>query len=318
MLASLMRFWHEREQRRALAASGMRRDSTVSLDDGLEDWKPSVYWVMVALLTGTLTVALIASGVYSSLEDWTFTESIYFCFVAFSTIGFGDFVPNQKSDYPNPLAYRVANFFFIVFGCCCIYSLFNVTSIVIKQFLNWIIKQLDCQCRCGRSKKRSPIFTQVTRMRRNAITPNHLRSIRTGGGPGSGSGGVGPSSKSTSEQVSCSSCTVSGSGLPSVGGGGQRKSIVTVRTSSADIQSDLDSNYDSDGEKDFTMRDLLKSNKVSLAILQKELYESAQRSRYRSPPILLPSRIHEESDDFKRGAVGPLAIVRKTLGDDET
>ena len=84
--------------------------------------------------------------------------------------------------------------------------------------------------------------------------------------------------------------------------------------------SDADSTYDSDSERRnsnemICMKDVLKTNKVSLAILQKELYESAQRSRnYRSPAILLPSK--ENNNDFNTGNVGPLAIVSKQLGED--
>ncbi|RWS22907.1 potassium channel subfamily K member 12-like protein [Leptotrombidium deliense] len=272
LLAVIMRFYHEREVRKSSGAQ--RRDSTASLDDGLDEWKPSVYWVMLCLLIGTIIIGISASLLYCHMENWSYSESIYFCFVAFSTIGFGDYVPSQREHYDDLVVYRFANFVCIVTGCCCIYSLFNVTSIVIKQFLNWLIKKLDCKCNCFK-KKQSPVFTQVARTRRNALTPNHVKSY------------------SQNSQKS-----------------------VNVRASIAETQSDPDSMYDSDGEKEICMRDLLKSNKVSLAILQKELYESAQRGKYRSPAILLPSRV-EEKDDFKKGAVGPLAIVNKALGEDE-
>lgn len=41
--------------------------------------------------------------------------------------------------------YRFANFLFLLTGCCCTYSLLNVTSIVIKQGLNCIIQKVECR-----------------------------------------------------------------------------------------------------------------------------------------------------------------------------
>ncbi|CAG2179984.1 unnamed protein product, partial [Oppiella nova] len=230
------------------------------------NWKPSVYWVMTVLATFTTLIGISASAVYSMVEDWDYLDCIYFCFVAFSTIGFGDLVTNQKDpighDSYHSLVYRIANFVFIALGCCCIYSLFNVTSI--------------CRCRRGH---RTPVMTQVTRSRRNALTPNHLRNY----------------SNATHKTV-------------------------TVKASIAD-SSDADSTYDSDSERRnsnemICMKDVIKTNAVSLAILQKELYECAQRERsYRSPAILLPSKAND--NDFNVGTVGPLAIVSKKLGEDD-
>jgi hypothetical protein len=276
-----MRLYHEREMRKNndISVSSKRRESSASLDDRLDmDWKPSVYWVMLVLAIFTVIIAVSASAVYSYMEKWNYFDCIYFCFVTFSTIGFGDFVTSQQNSYNNMEFYRLANFLFIAFGCCCIYSLFNVTSIVIKQCLNWLIKKLDFKCRCFR-KNKSPVHTQVTRSRRNAITPNHLKNCAN------------------------------------------NHRTVTVKTSIADASSDADSTYDSDAERRnsnemICMKDMLRCNKVSLALLQKELYESAQKARnYRSPAILLPSK--SSNDDFKSGNVGPLAIATKKLGDDE-
>lgn len=186
------------------------------------------------------------------MEDWSYFESIYFCFVAFATIGFGDYVVSQQSEYDLVHLYRFGNFCFLVVGCCCIYSLFNVTSIVIKQFLNWLIKKLDCRC-FYKPKPARPA-------RRNAITPNHFQK--------------------------------------------------QANKMNAPDLTDVDSNYDSEsgsrrgsGEM-INMREFLQANKISLAMMQKQLYETAQRGAMRES-----GGIH--------GPVGPLAILNKKLGQDE-
>lgn len=35
----------------------------------------------------------IPSGIFYATEDWTYGQSIYYCFVTLTTVGFGDFVP---------------------------------------------------------------------------------------------------------------------------------------------------------------------------------------------------------------------------------
>ncbi|ESP03097.1 hypothetical protein LOTGIDRAFT_111197 [Lottia gigantea] len=251
-LAYILRAIHIRDlKRKGLITENKKekgRRSSQTSDDELDAWKPSVYWVMLILLLGALVVALCASAMYQPVEDWTYFEAIYFCFVTFATIGFGDLVVSQKESYPNVHLYRFANFIFIVIGCCCIYSLFNVTSIVIKQVLNWILRRLECRCRV-----RVP-----NPGRRNAITPGHLTK-----------GGKPPS--------------------------------VTV----TDVDGDSDSEYRRNSGEMISMKDFLQANKISLAMMQKELYETSQRGHS-----------HKRQNGLQ-GGVGPMAILNRKLGQDD-
>ncbi|XP_021429387.1 potassium channel subfamily K member 13a isoform X1 [Oncorhynchus mykiss] len=142
--------------------------------DSLAGWKPSVYYVMLILCVAAVVISCCASAMYSAVEGWGYLDSLYFCFVAFSTIGFGDMVSSQRVTYEgNQTAYRLGNFLFILMGVCCIYSLFNVISIVIKQqTLNWLLRKLDifsyrgcCHCCPAGIAKRLP-------PRRNAVMPS--------------------------------------------------------------------------------------------------------------------------------------------------
>nr|XP_021336359.1 potassium channel subfamily K member 12 [Danio rerio] len=188
----------------------------------LPGWKPSVYHVMLILGLSAIVISCCASAMYTPVEGWAYVDSLYFCFVTFSTIGFGDLVSSQNAAYDYQGLYRLANCLFILAGVCCIYSLFNVISIVIKQVLNWMLGKMSCLC-CQRCNKANAFLG-----RRNAIRPgSRLRRGRFGQTPDSD----GP----------CDSDTE-----------GRRLS----------------------GEM-ISMRDLTGSNKISLAIMQKQLSESA-------------------------------------------
>ena len=255
-LAYVLRAIHERDLKRKGLINGSRdstgrRSSQTSEEDNSDtwkdNWKPSVYWVMLILLLGAIVVACCASAMYYPVEQWNYFDAIYFCFVTFATIGFGDFVVSQRDSYENVHWYRFGNFIFIVLGCCCIYSLFNVTSIVIKQFLNFLIKKLNCKCR---RKK-------VSKTRRNAITPGHL----------------------------------------------QRQAKVP-KANSVSVEPDSDSDGRRNSDEMISMRDFLNANKISIAMMQKQLWETSQRGAMAN------------GSGFQ-GPVGPLAILNRKLGQEE-
>ena len=249
-LAYILRSIHECDlQRKGLGHHRNGRRNSIGSDDDLDSWKPSVYWVMLILIIGAVIIACSASAMYHPVEQWTYFEAIYFCFVAFATIGFGDYVVSQNEEYDNVHLYRFGNFVFLVIGCCFTYSLFNVISIVIKQVLNWLIKKLDCQC----------CYKPPPRTRRNAITPNLLQKSR------------GPPAPDLS------------------------------------IDSDSDSGSRRGSNEMISMKDFLQNNKISLAMMQKQLYETAQRGM----------RANHDSGGFQ-GGVGPLAILNKKLGQDDS
>lgn len=111
--------------------------------DGTKPKKPSVYQVSLILLVVVMLVACAAASLYSVMEGWTFLESLYFCFVAFSTVGFGDLVSGQRAQHGETRAYQVANCLLMLLGVCCTYSLFNSIAVIIKQGLSWLLVILE-------------------------------------------------------------------------------------------------------------------------------------------------------------------------------
>ncbi|XP_014234158.1 potassium channel subfamily K member 13-like [Trichogramma pretiosum] len=217
-------------------------------DAGLDHWKPSVYWVMLYLSLTSCAVACCAAALYATLEGWTYLEALYFCFVSFATIGFGDYVSTQRPDYPYVHLYRFANFLFLVVGCCCIYSLLNVTSIVIKQGLNYVIRKLSCQNRFMAAphlpRRRSTISAIYYANKRRPAKMISRDLIR-------------PSMDDQSYCPNDNNNNNNNNGMP--------------RRMSGEL---------------ISMKEFLSSNKVSLAVMQKQLYETAQMQYLPSPPAL--------------------------------
>ena len=65
-----------------------------------EDWeevditKPIPIWICLLLIFGIL---FGGAFMFIQRQKWDFLNSIYFCFITLSTIGFGDFVPKNKA-----------------------------------------------------------------------------------------------------------------------------------------------------------------------------------------------------------------------------
>lgn len=145
------RLWNSR-QRTATSHLTTQLSGTASRQQG---WKPSVYHVALILLAVCFLVTCAASGLYSAVEGWSYLESMYFCFVTFSTIGFGDMVSGQRERYETSWFYQILNMLVLFLGVCCTYSLLNLVAIMMKAMLNWILGNvlcLNCWSRTGLNK----------------------------------------------------------------------------------------------------------------------------------------------------------------------
>ncbi|XP_070150641.1 potassium channel subfamily K member 13-like [Polyergus mexicanus] len=267
-LAWILRSWHIRRLRRRLRKTTLacRRVSKSTntpkrsslpdiLDDDdhvdLDQWKPSVYGVMLYLSAVSCMIACCAAALYASLEGWDYFDALYFAFISFTTIGFGDFVSTQKPNYPHVHWYRFANFIFLVVGCCCIYSLLNVTSIVIKQGLNYVIHKVQY----GNRDMAAPYLPR----RQSSVSTIYYSKKRP-----------------TTRFVGKDSIRA-------------EDNSETPRRMSGEL---------------ISMKDFLSANKVSLAVMQKQLYDAAQKQRGGAGSLAAtPNQM------LKPGAVGPLAIA---------
>ncbi|XP_068187761.1 potassium channel subfamily K member 13 isoform X4 [Antennarius striatus] len=248
MLAYVMRWCHERRLRCAGVGVMSSREESAHEEDSLEGWKPSVYYVMMILGVASVVIACSASTLYSSMENWSYVDSLYFCFVAFSTIGFGDL-----------------------------------------QTLNWMVGKLVCSgpsrpcscctpsgwwlcCPCLQKKHHNqrslPAHFRQKRLKRNTVQP--ITSHRPAGRHRYTEGSV---------ETVCDSETDAGA-VPDEVCVGRRLS----------------------GEM-ISVNEFMVSNKVSLALLQKQLSETAHQG---------PRQSYGHQNGFS-GGVGALAVMNNRL-----
>lgn len=291
----------------------------LNVEQLIADWKPSIYSVMLCLFICVVSIGSIAVPTYSMLEGWSYVEAAYFCFVSFATIGFGDFVAAQNNRHNN--FYVLANIVILAIGCCFLYSVFNVISIVLKQILNWLIYRLQAL---------STYWHHISRRRHN---DRMLRKY------------------SLKMQKERRHCHRRKSSVHSVRRTLRRKDGAGADDASGAAElNDAARKMSDDGL--ISMKDFFTSNQVSLALMQKQLQDSAREqndpwhsppsaqsphiSRHAAPavPIVPPVSRHAApavptvsstvapthkssfpAGRFIPGTIGPLAILCDKLGD---
>lgn len=273
-----------------------------------ENWKPGVYSVLACLLFTSALLVCSAVPVYSILEGWTYVESAYFCFVSFSTIGFGDFVAAENTESKYTTLYVLVNVAVIGMGCCLLYSLFNVISIVLKQFLYWLIHRLNAITAFLRRKHDRQQPDRV--IRKYSLKMQRERRIQH---------------KRTS--VANARKMLKRKKISAITPDTER----TVTDNRLNGTSSVDRKPSDDGLT--SMKDFLTSNQVSLALMQKQLQESAQiaagptgpsdsnnipvscTSTSSTAPVPALAKASFPVGRFIPGTIGPLAMLCDKLGD---
>ena len=79
-------------------------------------------------ILGLLLFVFIPSIIFSDIEGWTYGESVYYCFVTLTTVGFGDFVPARATSSETNALYRTCAAAWVIVGLAWVALLITRTQ----------------------------------------------------------------------------------------------------------------------------------------------------------------------------------------------
>jgi len=96
--------------------------------------------VMVVSIILMVCMLFIGGLLYCLTEEWTYVDSIYYCFVAMATIGFGDLVPNKgrAPDSKEEKAVWFLRALYLSVGLSLVSTVFTALSNAIEE-INFIL-----------------------------------------------------------------------------------------------------------------------------------------------------------------------------------
>ena len=105
-------------------------------------------WVNVGVILSFLVAGLtlfifFPAIIFSAVDGWSYSESLYYCFVTLTTVGFGDFVPGIPESRFNGL-YRICAGAWIFVGLAFVALVISLMQEVHKHFE----KKIRVKCKC--------------------------------------------------------------------------------------------------------------------------------------------------------------------------
>ena len=124
-----------------------------------KQWVKIITFIII-IFAGLALFILIPSLLFVRLQGWTYFESIYYCFVTLTTVGFGDLVPTRDTDNIKYQGlYRVCASGWIWFGLAFVALVISQVQSLIEGFGDkCTAKCHECQVQCQNcSRKTSPV-----------------------------------------------------------------------------------------------------------------------------------------------------------------
>lgn len=87
-----------------------------------------VLFAFLCLLIVLIFFILIPAGIYSSIENWSYLNAFYYCFISLSTVGLGDYVPGERQGQENLHFYKIASTLYLIIGVTVMVWLLQIFS----------------------------------------------------------------------------------------------------------------------------------------------------------------------------------------------
>nr|CAH0110307.1 unnamed protein product [Daphnia galeata] len=81
-----------------------------------DKWHGIFIAAIIFLLPGLVVFFFIPAATFTYLEDWSYLDATYFSFVTLTTIGFGDIIAAQETNYPQLWLYRIGWIVWVMLG----------------------------------------------------------------------------------------------------------------------------------------------------------------------------------------------------------
>ncbi|XP_043231076.1 potassium channel subfamily K member 6-like [Amphibalanus amphitrite] len=111
-------------------------------------WQPFSIRMVHLTVVGTLVVSfffLVPAGIFYHIEgDWTFLDSLYYCFISLTTVGLGDYIPGDSPGQTNRPIYKLAITGYLLVGLVMMMWLLTVFAEIPQLNLGiWFLHQSD-------------------------------------------------------------------------------------------------------------------------------------------------------------------------------
>ncbi|ROT79747.1 hypothetical protein C7M84_001523 [Penaeus vannamei] len=108
-------------------------------EDEMGGDKPVPIWLGVMLVFAYI---LAGAFLFAGWEGWGFLDSVYFCFITLTTIGFGDFVPAQDLKVDVELSIALCSIY-LLFGIALLAMSFNLVQEEVISKVKNMARRLD-------------------------------------------------------------------------------------------------------------------------------------------------------------------------------
>ncbi|CAF0933943.1 unnamed protein product [Adineta steineri] len=122
-------------------------DEEYDIDDEIDQEMDDI-WNRMESRVPILAVLIIIIGyiffgafIFNRFEGWTMVESVYFCYITLSTIGFGDYVPGITSSSTSGLRF-VSACLYIIIGLAVLAMCIDLIKESIVEKLEWVAHKL--------------------------------------------------------------------------------------------------------------------------------------------------------------------------------